>query len=341
MVQVSLSENQINMKNMKEKGKFIPFFKREHFSCRNRSFLNWGIASAMLFMTAPAFASGSNGIFETEKLQEVNQSKLISGVVLDEMNDPLIGVTVQVKGTSIGTITNLSGEFSLNVPSNATLLVSYIGYKDYSVKVGNLTNIKIELQPDNKVLDEVVVVGYATVKKRDLTGAISSVKSDVNKLTPSSNPMEALQGRVAGLDITKTSGRAGEGVNMQLRGNRSITASGNPLFIIDGMPGDYSTLNPNDIESIEVLKDASSTAVYGSSGANGVVIITTKKGETGKLSINLNTYVGFNGWSTTPKMNNAEQWVYTRLLAQKEGGVILDDDIMENCSRISRKRRSY
>lgn len=144
---------------------------------------------------------------------------------------------------------------------------------------------------DTQALDEVVVIGYGAVKKRDLTGAVASVKSEDITMNPGTNPMEALQGKVAGLDITRESGQAGSGVKMQLRGNRSLTASGNPMFIIDGMPGDYATLNPNDIESIEVLKDASSTAVYGSSGANGVVIITTKGGKEGKLTANFNAFL--------------------------------------------------
>ena len=245
--------------------------------------------------------------------------------MIDEIGEPLIGVSVQVKGTTTGTVTDFDGKFSLNVPANATLVVSYIGYQTQNIKVGNQRELSITLKPDNKLLDEVVVVGYGTVKKRDLTGAVSSVKSDVIKMTPAVNPMEALQGRVAGLDITKSSGQAGKGVDLQLRGNRSFNASGNPLFIIDGMPGDYATLNPNDIESIEVLKDASSTAVYGSSGSNGVIIITTKKGKPGKVSINFDSYIGFNGWATLPEMNNGYQWVYTRKLAQVESGSIIDD----------------
>lgn len=132
------------------------------------------------------------------------------------------------------------------------------------------------MQPDTQTLDEVVVVGYGTVKKRDLTGAVASVKSEDIVRMPTSNVLEAIQGQVAGLDITRSSGEAGSGVNMTLRGTRSINGDNSPLFIIDGMEGSYDELNPNDIASIEVLKDASSTAVYGAAGANGVIIITTK-----------------------------------------------------------------
>ena len=135
-----------------------------------------------------------------------------------------------------------------------------MGYQAQDVKITS-GHMVIKMEPDNKLLDEVVVIGYGTMKKRDLTGSITSVKSEDIVLNPAANPMQALQGKVAGLDITKESGQAGSGVKMQLRGTRSFSASGNPLFIIDGMPGDYATLNPNDIESIEVLKDASSTAI--------------------------------------------------------------------------------
>lgn len=229
--------------------------------------------------------------------QQVNKNTAISGTVVDETGEPMIGVSVTEVGTKVGVATDIDGNFTLNVARGSEIRFSYIGYKSQSIKAEGQTGLTIKLAPDNNVLDDVVVVGYGTVKKRDLTGAISSVKADVITLTPSSNPMDALQGRVAGLDITQSSGRPGESLSIQLRGNRSITASGDPLFIIDGMPGNYATINPNDIESIEVLKDASSTAIYGSEGSNGVVIITTKKGKEGQLRINFDAYLGVNGWS--------------------------------------------
>ncbi len=250
----------------------------------------------------------------------------ISGVVKDDSGEPLIGVNVTVKGASVGTITNVDGYYSLEANTKSGVLVfTYIGMEKQEVPFSGSGIKNIQMSSSATALNEVVAIGYGTVKKRDLTGAVTAVKSDVITLTPSANPLEALQGRVAGFDITKTSGQAGEGVNMQLRGNRSITASGNPLFIIDGMPGDYSTLNPNDIASIEVLKDASSTAVYGSSGSNGVVIITTKKGQEGKMNVNFNTYMGFNGWSILPKMRSGDGFINTIRLAQQEAGTYTDE----------------
>ena len=261
------------------------------------------------------------------------QSNVIKGQVVDENGEPLIGVAVRTpKGN--GTITDANGNFTISVAKGTTLVLTYTGYKDVKTSKGGT----IKMEPDMLGLQEVVAVGYGTMKKADLTGAVSSVKKELITLTPSSNPMEALQGRVSGLDITKSSGQAGSGIDMQLRGNRSITASGSPLILIDGMPGDITSLNPNDIENIEVLKDASSTAVYGSTGANGVILVTTKKAQAGKLSVNFNTYIGYNGWSKLPKMNNAEQWVYTRLLAQKEAGTIEDDDILTSTREEALKR---
>lgn len=289
---------------------------------KNKRFL-FALMCCLVAPTVDMLASGVH--VEFPQVKSVSVTETVTGSVVDENGDPLVGVSVVEKGTNIGTATDVEGRYVIKVSKNATLTFSFIGYKPYSTRLNGHSIINVSMRPDENMLDDVVVVGYGKMKKRDLTGAISSVKNDVIKLTPTSNPMEALQGRVAGLDITRSSGQAGEGVTMQLRGNRSLTASGEPLFIIDGMPGDYATLNPNDIESIEVLKDASSTAVYGSEGSNGVIIITTKKGEAGKMRINFDAYLGFNGWSTLPKMNSARQNVYTRLLAQQEGGSVVED----------------
>lgn len=205
-----------------------------------------------------------------------------------------------VKGTQTGTATDMDGKFSLNAKPGTTLVVSYMGYLTQEVKVGR-GQIKVSMKPENNTLDELVVVGYGAVKKRDLTGSVASVKADDITRTPTSNALEAIQGQVAGLDITRSSGDAGGGVSMTLRGNRSINGSNEPLFIIDGMEGKYEELNPNDIASIEVLKDASSTAVYGAAGANGVVIITTKSPKKNKFSIDFDAYYGWNVITSFPR----------------------------------------
>lgn len=252
--------------------------------------------------------------------QSVNQTKFIKGKVVDEQGESMIGVSIKVKGTNMTVVTDLDGNFSVKAPVGSSIELSYIGYKNLTASVRDENFLNLKMEPNNTALNEVVVIGYGTVKKRDLTGAITTIKGEDIALNPGSNPMQALQGKVAGLDITKESGQAGSGVNMQLRGNRSFTASGNPTFIIDGMPGDYSTLNPNDIESIEVLKDASSTAVYGAAGANGVIIITTKSGAVGKTNVNFNAFVGVNGWSTVPKMRSGDSYIQTIRDANKATG---------------------
>ncbi len=234
------------------------------------------------------------------------QQHQVTGKVVDENGDPLIGVTVKTLSGKVGAVTDLNGNFSMDIPAGTKIQLSYTGYKSISVSAGATV---FRMKPDVLGLNEVVAIGYGIQKKRDLTGAITTVKSADVTMNPNANPMQALQGKVAGLDIQKTSGEAGSGVSMQLRGTGSFTASGNPTFIIDGMPGDYSTLNPNDIETIEVLKDASSTAVYGASGANGVVIITTKNGSRGKVKTDFNSYFGINGWSQTPKMRTGEEYL--------------------------------
>lgn len=252
----------------------------------------------------------ANSAAEVNAVQVVQQAKTIHGTIIDETGEPMIGVSVLVKGTTVGTITDFDGKFSLDVPTGkSTLEVSYIGYKNQIIAIGNSTLLNIKLQPDTQALDEVVVIGYGTVKKRDLTGAVTSVKSGEITMNPVQNPMEALQGKVAGMDIMKSSGKAGADVDIQLRGTRSIYGSNSPLFIIDGIQGSYNQVNPADIESIEVLKDASSTAIYGSAGANGVVIITTKKGKEGKVTVNFDAYVGISGFAKFPHGMVGDEYV--------------------------------
>ncbi len=268
----------------------------ETFGARHRrTSLIFGLSIALCssfssFAQADEVTPGVASTWMTE------QQKKVSGTVVDEAGDPLIGVSVLVKGTSTGTITNLDGQFTIDISAGQKeLVVSYIGYKNQTVVIGNQTSLIVKLEPDTKTLDEVVVIGYGTVKKRDLTGAVTSMKNQDVVVAPTSNVMEALQGKVAGMDIMKTSGKVGEDVTILLRGARSIYGSNTPLFIIDGIPGSYNQINPSDIESIDVLKDASSTAIYGSAGANGVVIITTKRGKEGKATVNFDAYYGFSG----------------------------------------------
>ena len=232
----------------------------------------------------------------------VASAQTATGIVKDKTGEPMIGVNVLVKGTTNGTITDFDGKFILNdVSSGATLVVSYIGYLTQEVKAGQ--NLIIVLEEDTKTLDEVVVIGYGVMKKRDLTGSVSSVKAgDIEKVAVS-NAMQAMQAKVPGLDIQQSSGQAGAGLSMTLRGTRSINASNSPLILVDGVEyGSTIDISPSDIESMEVLKDASSTAIYGTRGANGVIIITTKKGKAGKTKVNLNAYLSVNSPTNIAEM---------------------------------------
>lgn len=264
--------------------------------------------SAMLCITAGVSYAGAAESAAAE-VQSVQQERTVKGTVFDEFGEPLIGASVVFKGTTVGCITDLDGKFALQAPADAKAIeVSFIGYKTQVITVGN-ADIVVKLQPDTQALDEVVVIGYGTVKKRDLTGAVASMKTEDITAAPTSNVMEALSGKVAGLDITKGSGQVGEDVSILLRGSRSIYGDNSPLFIIDGVPGSYSEVNPSDIESVDVLKDASSTAIYGSAGANGVIIITTKRGKEGKATVNFDAYYGFSGKPNFRHGMVGEEWV--------------------------------
>ncbi|WP_460912992.1 SusC/RagA family TonB-linked outer membrane protein [Spirosoma areae] len=221
----------------------------------------------------------------------------VTGTVSDEAGQALPGVSVVVKGTSRGTSTDAAGMFRLSVPDLKSVLVfSYVGYEPQEIAVNNQTVFTISLKTDNKSLNEVVVVGYGTQKKADLTGAIATISADKLRSRAAVSYGEALVGQMAGVQVQQTNGApGGEGLTIRVRGTGSIAAGSNPLYVIDGYPIDgsaFSLVNPSDIESIQVLKDASSTAIYGSRGANGVVIVTTKKGKIGAPAISFNTFYG-------------------------------------------------
>ena len=247
----------------------------------------------------------------------------VTGQIVDVNGEPLIGANVTTLDSKAGTVTDIDGRFSIDVPQGTQLQVSFIGYVSQKLKAGN--NMKIVLKEDYQDLEETVVIGYGAVKKRDLTGAVASVKSEEIVKTPTTNVMEALQGQVAGFDITRSTGEVGAAMNMTLRGNRSIYGNNAPLFIIDGMEGSYDELNTNDIASVEVLKDAASTAIYGAAGANGVVIITTKSAKRDKLQIDLDAYYGWNVISRFPEINSHEKYVDFRREAMKNAGLYVDE----------------
>ena len=252
----------------------------------------------------------------------------ISGTVTDDNNKPIPGANIVIKGTSTGTVTNLEGIYTLeNIPSGSVLVFSFVGMLSEEIRIDNQTQIDMMLIPDIMDLESVVVIGYGSVKKKDLTGAVSSVKTDEITKLPTSNPIEALQGKVTGMDIVRSSGSAGSGVKVTIRGNTTITTDNEPLYVVDGVQGaSINDINPNDIESISVLKDAASTAIYGWQGAQGVVIITTKKGSTAQSKVSYNGYYGINGYPSYPSVRLRDEYIDFRKEAYRSGG-IWDPDV--------------
>ena len=241
--------------------------------------------------TNVAFEIGEEKIYlkdvkSSSKESKPVRTKTVSGVIVDTNGEPVIGASVLVKGTNNGTITDLDGKFTVNdVPENSTLDISYIGYKTLTLKATDKNLARLVLHEDTEVLDEVVVVGYTPMRKSDFTGSLASVKANELSLS-AATAGQALVGKVAGVQVMQTTGAPGQGVSIKVRGTNSLSASTDPLYVIDGYPASEDVyINPEDIETIDVLKDAASAAIYGSRGASGVVLITTKRGSSGKAKI--------------------------------------------------------
>lgn len=238
-----------------------------------------------------------------------SQSKTISGVVTSATdNEPLIGVSVQVKEASTGAITDMDGKYSVTALPGQTLVFSYIGYKSQEFKVSDVSVINVVLREDTEMLDEVVVVGYGVQKKKLVTGATVQVKGENIAKLNTTNPLQAMQGQTPGVTITSTTGQPGKDMKVSIRGLGTVGNS-QPLYLIDGVGGDISTLNPADIESIDILKDAASAAIYGAQAANGVVLITTKSGKEGKASVSFDAYYGIQNAARKVDMLNAQEYM--------------------------------
>lgn len=297
-----------------------------------------------VLMTGICLALLASGAFQpvqasVNTAETVQQSLLLKGVVVDATGEPIIGANVVQKGTSNGTITDIDGNFTLNVPAKAVLTISFIGYQTQEVALKNSeTHIKVTLKDDFELLDEVVVVGYGTMKKRDLSGAVSQIKSEELMKGNPVDLSQGLAGKVAGVLVNQSDGAPGGGVSIQIRGTNSFSTSSQPLYIVDGVPFDagstptseannnsnqtsnpLSFINPHDIQSIEVLKDASATAIYGSRGANGVVIVTTKRGESGNDQVEFSANFSFSRIANRVKVLDA----YT--YAQYQNEEVLND----------------
>lgn len=270
---------------------------------------------------APSFPTFENTVLN----MSTQQNNTTKGHIVDENGEPLIGVTVREVGGQSATITDLDGNYALSVPKGTTLKLSYTGYKDMQIRAGE----NATMQPDIQGLDDVVVIGYGTVKKRDLTGAVVAVGADKLKNRPYGNALQSMAGQVSGVNITQTQGAPGMAPTIKVRGMSSINSGTSPLYVIDGIPLEDNTsstgtnggnvltanrnpmnnINPNDIESIEVLKDASSAAIYGSRGANGVVLITTKTGKAGRTKIDISYETGISKVIRKIDLMDARQWI--------------------------------
>lgn len=245
------------------------------------------------------------------------QQIVVTGNVKDSTGEPIIGASVLEKGTTNGLITDLDGNFSLSVPENATLVVSFVGYKTQEFVITQPTTLNIVMKDDTEVLDEVVVVGYGVQKKKLVTGATVQVKGDDLQKLNTVSPLGALQSQSPGVNITQSSGMPGEGFKVNIRGMGTMGNS-SPLYVIDGVAGgDINMLNPSDIESIDVLKDAASAAIYGARAANGVILITTKSGKTGRLKVSYDGYFGIQNVAKKPELLNAKQ--YMEIMDRKDG----------------------
>ncbi|MCR5519389.1 MAG: TonB-dependent receptor [Bacteroidales bacterium] len=253
------------------------------------------------------------------------QTLKITGVVTDDLGEPLTGAGVFVQGTTIGTVTGLDGDYELVVPADAANLVfSFIGLADQTVQIAGRTRIDVQMKADATFLEEVVVVGYATVTRRDVVGSISSVNSEALNQVPVASVTEAMAGKMAGVQVTTTEGNPDADIKIRVRGSGSITQDSSPLYIVDGFPMEsISDIPASDIQSIDVLKDAFSTAIYGSRGANGVIIVTTKSGKEGKITVNFNAYAG------VKKMANKDAFVpqnaYDFVRTQYEYALVKDN----------------
>ncbi|MGF6924887.1 TonB-linked SusC/RagA family outer membrane protein [Chitinophaga sp. W2I13] len=303
--------------------------------------LDYTIKDKTIFIKKKALPAGSNNI---STAPEATQQP-VTGVVKDAAGNLLIGVTIKVKGSNIGTITDENGHFSLAAGPGDELVLTYVGYEPYTVRIGNYGPLQLFLRQRASSLDETVVIGYGTTSKRNNTGSVSSLKAEDIASQPVMDPLAAMQGRVAGMLISSSNGLPGSSFKVVIRGQSSIDPDhkNDPLYIIDGVPfyseplnqftsangsqSPLATINPSDIERIDVLKDADATAIYGSRGANGVVLITTKRGKSGRTQANFNVYTGANKVVNTVKMLNTPEYIAMRKEAYKNDNKPYDEDI--------------
>jgi TonB-linked SusC/RagA family outer membrane protein len=265
----------------------------------------------------------SNEPPQSSSVSGAANENIVKGSVTDEKGEGLPGVNILIKGSQVGTVTDVKGDFAITLRNETDVLVfSYVGYLSQEIVAGNRNTLKIVLVADQKSLEEVVVVGYGVQRKADVTGAIATISEKELREVPVTTAQQMLQGRAAGVYVVQDSNKPGAGASVQIRGRRSFSAGNDPLYVIDGIPitGGFNDINPNDIASIDILKDASATAIYGSRGANGVVLVTTKRGQAGKVSVAYNNYLGGSAISRYANMMTGAEFAAYRREASRGAG---------------------
>lgn len=326
------------LEKIESKSNFSFFYNNRHVDLNRK--VSVSVDDVDIFKVLDVIFSGTNvgySVVENRIVLSVKSSnpvksqngKKIMGTVVDATGIPIIGANVMVKGTTNGTVTDMDGRFLLETSDDAILEVSYIGYTSYEAPVGNRTSFNVVLKEDLKTLDEVVVVAYGTQNKRSVTGSMETVKLDDLSDLPVGQFSQKMQGQVTGVQISQGSGRPGQGVNVRIRGAASISTSSTPLYVVDGFPivGDINNINPNEIESMTVLKDAAATSLYGSRAAFGVILITTKRAKAGETKVSANAYTGIqqvpkNG---RPELMNGTEWAQFRKEHYEDMGIDVPD----------------
>ena len=300
---------------------------------------NFSLTFLSLLLLLPFFTGLANVLSSDESFYDLSSATsnqaTVTGTVTDAEGIPLPGASVVVKGTSKGTTTDFDGNYAIEVPSDGTLVFGYIGYKTTEAPVNNQSSVNISLEEDSALLDEVVVVGYGTQKKGEVTAAIASVEAEQLGIVQTSSPIDAVKGQISGVDIQAGGGRPGQTSSVRIRGRRSITASNDPLYVVDGIPlidgsESMSDINPQDIASMQILKDAAATAVYGSRGANGVILVTTNRGKVGKTQVRYSSQVGMTSASRLVDMMDGEEYAALKREARRsswDGTIPPDTDV--------------
>ncbi|WP_405379978.1 SusC/RagA family TonB-linked outer membrane protein [Maribacter sp. LLG6340-A2] len=296
--------------------------KKKHIKKLSRKTKSLLLSAVLGILAVGPILGNSSNTSKSGMIEDVQST--ITGNITDENGIPLSGASVVVKGTTTGAVADFDGNFSINAPSNGTLVFSYVGYARQEIQINGRSTVNVSLQPDAAALDEVVLVGYGTQKKGEVTGAIETVSAEQLSIVQVSSSIDAIKGQIAGVDVQSTGGRPGQNPTVRIRGRRSISASNDPLYVVDGIPlidgpSSMADINPDDIASMQVLKDAAATAVYGSRGANGVILVSTNRGRVGKTKITYSSRYGVTSATKLVDMMNGAEFANLKRESRRIG----------------------